>query len=72
MFSTIPEAVRGLLGEACTIANKSNLRYAACGGWSPCLRNSGTIPHPGTKDVDLLFSQATEVGALWEVLAAQA
>jgi hypothetical protein len=70
MFSTIPEAARGLLGEACTIANKSNLRYAVCGGWSPYLRNSGKIPHPGTKDVDLLFSQATEVGALREVLRA--
>jgi hypothetical protein len=67
-FNTMPEAAHGLLIEACTIANSSGLKYAVCGGWSTVLRNCGRISHPGTRDVDLLFSQATKVGALKEVI----
>ena len=69
MYESLQAAATGLLVEACQIANDSELEYAVCGGWSPFLRNSTPIQHPGTKDVDLLFSEACEIGALKHVVA---
>jgi hypothetical protein len=59
-----------LLGESCEIANAVGLEYAVCGGWSPYLRNSSPVRHPGTKDVDLLFSDGVKVDGLHEVFQA--
>ena len=68
MFPNLKSAYLGLLGEACQIADTTGLSYAVCGGWSPFLRNSNPIHHPGTKDVDLLFSDGIKVDALHDVV----
>lgn len=53
-YPTIQSAARGLLGEVVN-AIGARQKYVVVGGWSPYLLNNGPIPHPGTKDVDLLF-----------------
>lgn len=62
--SSMQAAALTLLGESCEIANKTGLQYVVCGGWSTVLRNTGSILHPGTRDVDLLFSEAVNPEAL--------
>lgn len=70
MYPDLKSARLGLLGESCEIANRVGLEYAVCGGWSPFLRNSAPIQHPGTKDVDLLFADGVKVNALSDVVEA--
>ena len=67
-YSSIQSAAKGLLGEAIQIVQPLDLNYIVIGGWSPFLLNSGKISHPGTKDVDLLFSDGIKVGSLEEVV----
>lgn len=69
-FPDLATARLALLGESCEIANEVGLEYAVCGGWSPFLRNSSPISHPGTKDVDLLFADGVEVAGLKAVFDA--
>jgi hypothetical protein len=64
----IAAGVRALLAESVEIAASSGAVFAVVGGWSPVLLNPGPIPHPGTRDVDLLFESATTPGALADVL----
>lgn len=69
-FPDLQTARLALLGESCEIANSVGLEYAVCGGWSPFLRNAKPIPHPGTKDVDLLFADGVNVKGLRKVFHA--
>lgn len=57
-----------LLGETCQLLNNQNIEYLIVGGWSPYLLNQKQFPHPGTKDVDVLFKSGTEKGQLKEVI----
>lgn len=59
VYSSVSQALKGLLVESVSIAQSANLEFAVVGGWSPLLLNSRPIPHPGTRDVDLLFHQGT-------------
>lgn len=61
---TTEDGARWLLADAVRIAQKSELKFAVIGGWSPVLLNRGPIEHPGTRDVDMLFERGTEQGAL--------
>lgn len=70
VYESLNAAAKGLLGEATAIANKCGKQFAVCGGWSPVLRNSTRISHPGTRDVDLLFSEGVEKAALKDVVSA--
>lgn len=56
-YSNLMQANQGILVEACTIMNSSDVEYVVVGGWSPYLRGTGhSLRHPGTHDVDLLFN----------------
>ncbi|WP_318640568.1 hypothetical protein [Flavobacterium ardleyense] len=57
-----------LLGETCQLLNEQKIEYLIVGGWSPYLLNQAKYPHPGTKDVDVLFKSGTEKGQLKEVI----
>jgi hypothetical protein len=70
MFQNLMDATEAVLGEAVLLAHRSTFPFAVIGGWSPFLLNSGPILHPGTRDVDLLFSRGKEIGALGDVLKA--
>jgi hypothetical protein len=63
-------AAKGLLCDAVAVAQESGKEFVVIGGWSPYLLNSGVIPHPGTRDVDLLFERGSTVGELEEVVRA--
>lgn len=69
-YPSVQDAARGLLVDAVRVARESGLEFCVVGGWSPYLRNSHPIPHPGTKDVDLLFRKGSEAGELAEVIRA--
>jgi|SRR5581483_5010600 len=63
-------AARGILCDAVRIATDAGKPFVVIGGWSPFILNSGTIPHPGTHDVDLLFERAASVNELGAVVNA--
>ncbi len=67
-FPDIQSGAFGLLYETTTLLNKIGTKYIIVGGWTPYLLNSAPIPHPGTKDVDVLFDKAYEKGKLREVI----
>ncbi len=69
-YDSLHAAAKGLLGEAVAIAQASGKEFAVCGGWSPVLRNTGRISHPGTRDVDLLFSEGATQESLKGVVSA--
>jgi hypothetical protein len=69
-YGSLNSAARGLLGEASSIATKCGKEFAVVGGWSPVLRNAARVSHPGTKDVDLLFSEGATKEALKDVVSA--
>lgn len=68
MYESLNSAARGLLGEATAIATRCGKEFAVVGGWSPVLRNTAMISHPGTRDVDLLFAEGATKEALKEVV----
>ncbi len=70
MYASLSSAAKGLLGEATLIASKCGKKFAVCGGWSPFLRNADRFGHPGTRDVDLLFSDGADKENLKEVVSA--
>lgn len=70
IYESLNAAARGLLGEASAIASGCGKEFAVCGGWSPVLRNSTRVSHPGTKDVDLLFSEGATKDSLKDVVSA--
>ena len=61
---TVLDASRALLIEVAQILNEQSCNYVIVGGWSPYLRNNTTHAHPGTKDVDVLFSDAHARGGI--------
>lgn len=67
-YSSIESAATGLLVEVISLVSSTNMEFAVCGGWSTVLRNAKDGQHPGTRDVDLLFSEASEEGALRETI----
>jgi len=64
MRTTIQDGALALLGETVDILNNNYIEYIIVGGWSPFLLNSSPFPHPGTKDVDILFKSGTQKGEL--------
>ena len=70
VFDNLQDGIWAVLGEAVSLAKASEFPFAVIGGWSPLLLNSGPIRHPGTRDVDLLFSRGKEIGALRDVFKA--
>ena len=70
-FPTLNDAVKGMLVEAVLSLENTGVTYAVIGGWAPFLRNARTdIKHPGTRDVDLLFSGADVKGVLGQAVQA--
>jgi hypothetical protein len=69
VYESLNAAARGLLGEASAIAISCGKEFAICGGWSPVLRNSTVVSHPGTRDVDLLFSEGAKKESLKNVVS---
>jgi len=57
-YPDLPTARRGILCDAVQIATDAGKPFLVIGGWSPFILNQGTIAHPGTYDVDLLFERA--------------
>ncbi len=70
MYESLNAAAKGLLGEATSIAGRCGKEFAVVGGWSPVLRNTAVVSHPGTRDVDLLFSEGPTKEALKDVVSA--
>lgn len=67
-YPTILDAARGLLGEAATVLASVDEPYVVIGGWSPVLLSSHRVPHPGTRDVDVLFSRGSTPEALGAIV----
>lgn len=67
-MTTVLDASKALLVEVAEILNKEQCAYVIVGGWSPYLRNSTKYRHPGTKDVDVLFSDAHARGGIRKVV----
>jgi hypothetical protein len=69
-YSSLGEAARALLVATCTTLKKNNVHYVIAGGWVPLLRGArGTLTHPGTRDVDVLFDDDREaIGSAAQLL----
>ncbi len=70
VYPSVLDAARGLLLDAVRVARDADAEFCVVGGWSPYIRNSAPIPHPGTKDVDILFKNGAESGELSGVIQA--
>tara|TARA_B100000678_G_C18191917_1_gene495734 strand:+ start:371 stop:1165 length:795 start_codon:yes stop_codon:yes gene_type:complete len=54
---SIEEASLVLLNDVCTSLSDTNSKFVIVGGWVPYLRvTTDAFKHPGTRDVDVLFS----------------
>jgi hypothetical protein len=69
-MSTVLDAAKALLVETVDILNREGANYVVVGGWSPFLRNKTPHAHPGTKDVDILFSDASAEGGIEKIVEA--
>ena len=70
-YSDVQEAARGLLVDVVDALEPMGIEFVVIGGWCPVLRNQREdTPHPGTKDVDVLFRGAEEPGRLKDVIGA--
>lgn len=68
-YSSLMDGCYALLDEATSIIESTGLRYMVIGGWAPLILNSSEDhPHPGTKDVDILFQDAATPGTLDDVI----
>lgn len=65
---TILDASKALLVEVARILNEIGVSYVVVGGWCPYLRNATGLVHPGTKDVDVLLSDAAAREGIREVV----
>lgn len=70
MYGSVNAAAKGLLGEASSIARRAGKEFVVVGGWSPFLRNTALVSHPGTRDVDLLFSEGATRASLKDLVCA--
>lgn len=68
VFPNLRVAQEALLADAVDIANQSGQAFVVVGGWSPLLLNTGTITHPGTRDVDLLLEGGASPGDLRDLI----
>lgn len=68
MEVTLQDGALALLGETTQILNENGIEYIIVGGWSPFLLNSSPLPHPGTKDVDVLFKSGIQEGELKTII----
>ena len=71
-FDSLEEAAKGLLITTCEILNGTAVSYVVAGGWIPVSEGgSPALRHPGTRDVDILFSYEREsiVNAAQKLLA---
>lgn len=66
-YDNLLAGAKGLLGDCVKLLSKTKQDYVIVGGWSPLLLNNGTIRHPGTHDVDLLFSEGKTEGELKDI-----
>lgn len=55
-MTSVLDASKELLVEVSTILLGAEAEFIVVGGWSPYLLNTTEFKHPGTKDVDILFS----------------
>lgn len=66
-YNNLLDGAKGLLGDCVKLLSTAKQDYVIIGGWSPLILNSGIITHPGTHDVDLLFSEGKSEGELKDV-----
>ncbi len=66
-YDNLLAGAKGLLGDCAKLLTGTGKDFVIVGGWSPLLLNSGAIKHPGTHDVDLLFSDGKSKGELGEI-----
>lgn len=66
-YDNLLAGAKGLLGDCAKILSATDITYTIVGGWSPLILNSGNIKHPGTHDVDLLFSDGKKESELKEI-----
>lgn len=65
MANTVIEGAQELLMETVSaLSAASEDQYIVIGGWCPYLRNTSSMKHPGTLDVDVLFKDGYQEGAL--------
>jgi len=70
MLNSIQDGARALLTDTAKVLQEfSELEYIVIGGWCPVLRNTTSLAHPGTLDVDLLFRESYISGSLDRVIA---
>lgn len=68
-YDTVMDAATGLLGEVTGLTSSLEVPFIVMGGWCPYLRNGmEDLPHPGTKDVDLLFKNAAATDGIEAVV----
>jgi len=71
VIKTIEDGAFSLLKDTAILLSKfPDLKYIVIGGWCPVLRNSTTVGHPGTLDVDILFKDSYQSGNLKDVIKA--
>ena len=63
-ISSVLDAAKELLVDVVLTLQQSNAEFVIVGGWSPYLLNTSKHVHPGTKDVDVLFSDDSARGGL--------
>lgn len=55
--STLQDGATAILSDVCATLSAQNFDYVIVGGWCPFLRGGNpSVQHPGTRDVDVLFS----------------
>jgi hypothetical protein len=65
MAKTVIEGATELLVETVdALSSVGENEYIIIGGWCPYLRNTSSITHPGTLDVDVLFKKGHIPGSL--------
>lgn len=67
-FESVLDGAKSLLIETIKLLDTLDINYVIIGGWSPLLRNNTDIIHPGTRDVDILFLEASKKNELGEVI----
>ncbi len=69
-YDTLLAGAQGLLCKVATDLASIGIDYLVIGGWCPYLRNTVPgLPHPGSRDVDVLFRDGATEMELHEVVA---
>jgi len=69
-YRDILDGAKGLLVETISVIETTDLDYLIVGGWSSYLRNKTDLVHPGTKDVDIVFTDGDIKGKLAKTVEA--